>query len=96
MPKRSSVSFCPSEAVDCMPIKPFGKPPRITVEGFKYVKAHPTKDGIVLQWGYPGVGFGEVAMWVNPNWEWNADTECMGPDFCAKILAAWFKGVKRV
>lgn len=66
--------------------------PKVTAAGFKYVNLHALHEGFVLCWGYPGIGFGELTFWLADD-GWHADTECMGPDFCAAAMEAWVRSV---
>jgi len=84
----------PPKAEGCFPTP--GSIPEVVTEGFKYVEAVPIEKGILFQWGYPGVGFGEVTIWLAPDGQWHADTECMGPGFCSKMLEFWIREIVSV
>ena len=89
------VEFAVPQAAKCMPVRG-GAKRKVTPEGFEYVMAAPIKRGILFSWGYPGVGFGEVAVSCTGrvgDVKWVADTEYMGPQFCAAMLTRWIREV---
>jgi hypothetical protein len=47
--------------------------------------------GFVVSWGTKSAGFGELTLYQNEDGSFRVDDECMGPDFCRKVILHLFK-----
>ncbi len=90
----------PEGAQHCLPVRDKKDRPK----EYEFVYCRPqffgphkgNNGGVIIQWGCKGVGFGEVALYLDKDNTLKLDTECMNDKFIEALFQALRKNVQRV